>query len=396
MSITSPPGLKARPPAVLLAIVATLGLVHGAAQQPPTGLGPPDIVAPGVELYQTADALLVDTAGPIAVSLVKLDPSRARVSTVLARDGEVLGTDTVEHIAQRSNAIAAVNGGYFNAGNHEPIGILKVAGELVSDGPLATGAVAIRSPAQGRTALDFDQIAVTTSLEFSANGRPRMVPIDGVDTTRVRGKLMLYTPMYHADSDTAPTGTEWALDGSPLRVADVRPHQGKTTIPRHGAVLSFGGTDLPPDLAALAVGTRVAIRTAWSTRFGLTAARLDESESVVSGAGLLRAHGRQVSNWPAAERLGEQAFVNARHPRTIIGIDAHGSIWLAAVDGRQLSRSIGMTFTDLERLCDRLGLTDALNLDGGSSTSMVVRGRVVNHPAEPGKEVSNAVVVTLR
>ena len=54
-----------------------------------------------------------------------------------------------------------------------------------------------------------------------------------------------------------------------------------------------------------------------------------------------------------------------------------------------------MTFADLERLSDRLHLTDALNLDGGGSTTMVVRGHVVNRPSDPAgaRPVSDALVV---
>ena len=68
------------------------------------------------------------------------------------------------------------------------------------------------------------------------------------------------------------------------------------------------------------------------------------------------------------------------------------------MDGRQADYSIGMTFADLQRLCDRLNLTDALNLDGGGSTTMVVRGRIVNRPSDPGgaRPVSDAIVVTLK
>jgi exopolysaccharide biosynthesis protein len=69
-----------------------------------------------------------------------------------------------------------------------------------------------------------------------------------------------------------------------------------------------------------------------------------------------------------------------------------------AVDGRQPSYSIGMTFADLQRLCDRLDLVSALNLDGGGSTTMVVKGQVVNKPSDPAgaRPVSDAIVVSLR
>jgi exopolysaccharide biosynthesis protein len=56
-----------------------------------------------------------------------------------------------------------------------------------------------------------------------------------------------------------------------------------------------------------------------------------------------------------------------------------------------------MRFSDLERLADRLELVDALNLDGGGSTTMVVRSRVVNRPSEAGgRPVADALIVVPR
>jgi exopolysaccharide biosynthesis protein len=57
-----------------------------------------------------------------------------------------------------------------------------------------------------------------------------------------------------------------------------------------------------------------------------------------------------------------------------------------------------MTLTDLVRLCDRLDLRDALNLDGGGSTTMVVQGKIVNRPSDAAgpRPVSDAILVKLR
>jgi hypothetical protein len=52
-----------------------------------------------------------------------------------------------------------------------------------------------------------------------------------VDTTRARGKLMLYTPAYHADTDTAGNGVEIVIAGKPLKVKEIRRDVGRTPIP---------------------------------------------------------------------------------------------------------------------------------------------------------------------
>jgi hypothetical protein len=355
-----------------------------------------EVVAPGVEWYRSADSSLVGGAGPIAISLLRLDPMRVRLASALSNN-RVLDAEPVDRIAARHDAIAAVNGGFFNRHNGEPTGLLKVGGELVSDASRLKGAVVITNLPTGQMALTFDQLSAKVVMRYRSRGRAWEVPVDGVDTTRGRGRLMLYTPAYHEDTDTAPTGTEWTLNGDPLRVAEVRPNSGQTPIPPRGAALSYGGLDLPDALAALAPGVEVTFEIRWTSRGEIPTDELNQSDHIINGAGLLRREGEVLSDW-TDEGLSSSAFVDARHPRTLIGVDDRGFIWLVAVDGRQVDYSIGMTFADLQRLADQLHLTDALNLDGGGSTTMVVRGRIVNRPSDPGgaRSVSDAIIVTLK
>jgi hypothetical protein len=375
-----------------LALLALLAACRPGSEE--TWLGTPQHVAPGVELYRTADDSLVEGAGPVAAYLIRLDPAEVRLSSVLSND-EVADAETVLDIARRHGAVAAVNGGFFNGENGEPIGVLKVSGELVSDASASKGAVIIEAPPGRPTRLTFDRLSVKMTATFMGAESNWHVPIDGVDTTRERGRLMLYTPAYHADTDTAPTGTEWVLDGRPLRVTAVRSNAGHSTIPPNGAVLSYGGVDLPDELAALDVGMAVGFHANWRTERGLSTARLDAADHIVNGAGLLRWAGRVIDDW-SPEGLSVEGFTAIRHPRTLVGLDRRGYIWLVAVDGRQPDYSIGMRFADLQRLADRLDLTDALNLDGGGSTTMVVNGQVVNRPSDPSgpRPVGDAILVT--
>jgi exopolysaccharide biosynthesis protein len=90
-----------------------------------------------------------------------------------------------------------------------------------------------------------------------------------------------------------------------------------------------------------------------------------------------------LSATPVRKRQRLRAgFDTERHPRTIIGADIRGQIWLITVDGRNDTISLGMDFAQLQRLSLGLGLRDVLNLDGGGSTTMVVPGKIVNHPSD--------------
>jgi hypothetical protein len=90
------------------------------------------------------------------------------------------------------------------------------------------------------------------------------------------------------------------------------------------------------------------------------------------------------------------SFAAARHPRTAVGFDSSlQHLWILAVDGRQPGYSEGMSLPELSGLLEALGATEAVNLDGGGSTVMVLRGRVVSRPSdgEGERPVVNALAV---
>jgi Phosphodiester glycosidase len=133
----------------------------------------------------------------------------------------------------------------------------------------------------------------------------------------------------------------------------------------------------------------------YAPSLGSAAEDWERAGHAVGGAGLLLRDGRVFDEW-SEERIA-QGFDTTRHPRTMIGDDGT-SIWLVAVDGRQPLLSLGMSFRELQGLAARLGLRSALNLDGGGSTTMVIRGAVVNHPSDQTgpRSVSDAIVVRSR
>ena len=98
---------------------------------------------------------------------------------------------------------------------------------------------------------------------------------------------------------------------------------------------------------------------------------------------------------------GWESFYNMRHPRSLLGQDADGGVWLVVVDGRAPGQAEGMTIAELTALSERLGLVEALNLDGGgSSTLWTLPGGVLNHPSDNGvfdhvgqRIVPNVIVV---
>jgi hypothetical protein len=78
------------------------------------------------------------------------------------------------------------------------------------------------------------------------------------------------------------------------------------------------------------------------------------------------------------------AFASTRHPRTAIGYNGN-KLFMLVVDGRQPGYSVGMSLPELAQAMADLGCTDALNVDGGGSTALWIRGSIVNRPSD-GRE----------
>jgi len=137
-------------------------------------------------------------------------------------------------------------------------------------------------------------------------------------------------------------------------------------------------------------------RAEYEPLLGRSPADWAEADDAVGGAGLLMLDGRELTDW--TEEVISAGFDTTRHPRTMIGIDAKGAIWLVTVDGRNVAISWGMTFAELKGLAKRLGLRSVLNLDGGGSTTMWVGGKIVNNPSDPEgpRKVSEAILVLPR
>ena len=88
-------------------------------------------------------------------------------------------------------------------------------------------------------------------------------------------------------------------------------------------------------------------------------------------------------------------FLNLSHePRTALGYN-DDTLFLAVADGRQPKYSTGLTLYELASILIELGAKEAINLDGGSSSTFVVDGKVINKPSGKNeRDVLNAVFIT--
>ena len=121
-------------------------------------------------------------------------------------------------------------------------------------------------------------------------------------------------------------------------------------------------------------------------------------KTLVGGRPAIVAEGASLHDASGVFSGAPSAFATMRHPRTAVGIGRSGTLLLlVTVDGRQ-ETSVGMSLQELAELMLELGAVDALNLDGGGSTTAVVRGEIASSPSDASGErtVANALLLVLR
>ena len=113
---------------------------------------------------------------------------------------------------------------------------------------------------------------------------------------------------------------------------------------------------------------------------------LDNIQTAVSGHNTVLKNGK----CPIIDLVESQPYLKERHPRTLVGISQDKKyVYLVTIDGRQPEFSVGTSMLESAEILRQLGAYDAVNLDGGGSTTMVCRDEsgkpvVLNRPVGLG------------
>jgi hypothetical protein len=215
--------------------------------------------------------------------------------------------------------------------------------------------------------------------------------INGLNRPRADNELIVFTPEFHRTTLTDPSGLEIVVRRG--RVVDWRDLKGSSAIPADGFVISTSGTAREWALKNLRRGTPVQLLLNLSPVETELTDLWKQTTNVIGGGPQLIKNGRvEITN--TAEKI-LPSFVSDGHPRTAIAKLKSGQVLLVTVDGRQPGESIGMSLTMLADLLLEFGAVEAINLDGGGSTTMVIRNRLVNKPSDASGErpVSDAILL---
>ncbi len=173
---------------------------------------------------------------------------------------------------------------------------------------------------------------------------------------------------------TDQTGIEIVVEKD--SVSAIHLNKGSVIIPRNGYVLSGSGKYADWLKQNVVVGATIEVNYKLTSNQNHKPLPLENCSYTTAGTVLI-VDGERFIDY-ASEGF-EPWFFDGRHPRTAAGISKdENTLWLVVVDGRQPGFSVGMTLGELSDFLEAQGAFNAYNLDGGGSSTMVVKGKVVN------------------
>ena len=355
------------------------------------------------------------TSGPWVVHVLTVD-HRARAEPVLAND-VVVDRETLSSLSARHGALAAINGGYFVIGTADGTPG-DLAGTSILDGRLVSESV------DGRTDLVLGggraSVSAVSDVQWvtASDGATRILDGDNRKPGLIRacggigGDLPTELPLHDITcTDPSELIRSTAIFGAPTEPGD----GAEAVLDRHGVVVALReprGGPIPPDGSVL-TGTGDAAD--WLRAHARPGGRIQVATRLLSERGSLASGVDVVNGGPRLLRRGHQAITAAaegfdhpgdpgfyyafalrRNPRTIAGVTRDGRLVLVAVDGRAPGYSAGLSFLEEAAVMRALGARDAVNLDGGGSTTMTIRGTVVTRPSDATGErpIGDAILVS--
>lgn len=391
---------------ILAALLVTLAAAAQAASAQPAATDSigSRAIAPGVTFRR-----IVRPAGPWVLSVLEVDLRRPDIEVRgLRACDQLLGRERPSAIARRlreegMDVVGILNADFFDLRG----GTGATESNVVIDGEIVKAVTVTESPFDA-----FDN--VHTQFGITATGAPVLdrFHLQGVVRTPsgewplaainsdASGALALFTAWFDTMA-LAPRPTDSITHVSLLKVGG----RGDTAHYRVESRAERGPLVRASEISVVLAASGPAATVVERLRPG---DRVDIITRLVPDRGPLRT---VVGGWPRIVEAGRNValaadsvegtvprFSRARHPRSALGISRDSAtLYVVAVDGRQQA-SVGMTLEELADAMIALGAYEAMNLDGGGSTALVVRDSIVNTPSDTSGErpVGNVVAITRR
>ncbi len=339
-----------------------------------------EIVTDGVTLVKE-QRFFGDSA--LNITLIKADLKNKNLGFELLKNSEgVDKTNTVMNFAKgEEDTVAAINGDFFSiykGTQNFSLGIEIKDGELLQSHINSDMAAGLFE--DGKLSLSY----MTFSTSITAPDGT-VIPVAHINKpTDYYGAVLMYTPDFNgAISPHLPEGITAVTVQEDTVTAKGISMGGTIPIPENGYILAVNDNMTPHLDSKFNIGDFV------KTEITATPS-IEDVETAFGGGTLLLKDGQktQITH-----------DVSGTHPRSVIGTNSDGTvIYMMTVDGRQ-SISKGVSLSQLADICKEMGMTNAINLDGGGSTALVGKTlennslHNLNSPSE-NRKVINALAIT--
>ncbi len=372
--------------------------------------GPHDIQwAPGIRWQQR---YVREGGAEFPVTLLHLNLNGSEADAVSLApiwpddENDLAGIAPIGETASQAQVAAVLNGGFFNRNNKTPLGAIRQGGRWVSGPILNRGAIAWDD--QGNVAMDrlqLNEVLVATKPRPSpAQTNP---PISNENAaTEAQPPKPAEFPLISLNSGYLKAGfsrysRDWGKSYVPLTDNEVLIYvkngvvieqketqlagEGQFPIPQGNPLVTFlvVARSNRTGAAKLPVGTRLRLQQQVSPP------ALADYPQGLGGGPLLIQDGEVILD--AAVEGFSKAFINQRAPRSAAASFANGNFALVTVHERVGGK--GPTLAELAQLLQSIGAQDALNLDGGSSTQLLLGGQIINRNPRSAASVHNGLGV---
>lgn len=322
----------------------------------------------------------VNARGPVAANILEVDLNNENISVKvgLPDKGKIKAKDNLTDIVKSYMAFAGINANFFDVKVGNPLGT------LITDGTWITG------PVYDRVAIGFtedkkviiDQIMLIGNATVYRGFRKKQIEMFGIDGLNIPphlyDKVGLFTKNW--DKELTLPENKLAICIRDDRVKKIE--KDSLHIPDDGYVLVGKKDDVLDSLKK-----RDKIKVEWHSEPDWS-----NVKEAVSGGPYLIMDGEIFVD--ASEQKFKFSKKETYAPRSAIGIGKDGKLYLITVDGRNNGYSVGTTLNELAEFLKKLDLKEAINLDGGGSTTLVVDGKVVNKLSEHHeRKISNGLLI---
>jgi exopolysaccharide biosynthesis protein len=289
---------------------------------------------------------------------------RHEVKAFVSND-KIEGLAPLSEVVKAKEALAGVNGGFYNY-EGRPLGAVMVDGQMVSE-PLYNRAT-LGITRTGEVLIDNIKWRGLLNTENNNN-----IVIDAVNRKpNSENEIIMYNKYFGKKTPQFQQETlELTIENEVVTKVE-RGSLIQNSIPEDGFVVKiFTGLN---DYTAFQEGKDVQYTNVFNPAW-----HKEDVINIMGGGPKLVTDG-EVAVTGDLENFS-QDITAGRAPRTVVGITEDKHLLFVTVDGRQPELSIGMTLQEMAQYLTELDVTEAMNLDGGDSSQLVIRGYTFNNPS---------------